>query len=137
MPNTPQQPVEIQSQLKKSGQVTLNSNGQGVLIFDPDNARQRWVIEEIVVKTNQNSTATTVPFVQLALNTVDPGTMSDGNMRGRSWNGNQETFTGSEDVGPCDFFSVIFMPPTGVSGSLLAGVICSAVLTGSKYTRRS
>lgn len=130
-------PGEIESQLKKSGQVTLNAAGQGVLIFDPDNARQRWEITQVVVKTNQNSTATTVPFVQLALNTVDAGSMSDGNMRGQSWNGNQETFTGLENVGPCDFFTVIFTPPTGVAGAPLAGVICSAVVTGSKFTRRT
>lgn len=128
---------EVEAQLKKSGQVTLNSQGQGVLTFDPDNARQRWEITEIVVKTNQSATATTVPFVQLALNTVNITTMSDGNMRGRTWNGNQETFTGLEHVGPCDFFSVIFMPPVGASGAALAGVICSVVLTGSKFTRRS
>lgn len=130
-------PGEIETQLKKSGQVTLDANGRGVLTFDPDNARQRWEIEQVVVKTNQSSTATTVPFVQLALNTVDPTTLSDGNMRGQSWNGNQETFTGTEHVGPCDFFSVMFVPPTGVSGASLAGVICSAVVTGSKFTRRS
>lgn len=130
-------PGEIESQLKKSGQVTLDANGRGILIFDPDNARQRWEVTEVVVKTNQNAAATTVPFVQLALNTVDVTTMSDGNARGRSWNGNQETFTGMEDVGPCDSFAVIFMPPVGVSGTLITGVICSAVVTGTKFTRRS
>jgi len=127
---------EVESLLKKSGQVTLDSGGHGVLTFDPDNAHQRWEIEQIVVKTNQSATASTVPFVQLAINTTDVTTMSDGNMRGRSWNGNQETFTGTENIGPCDYFSVIFMPAPGSNGAALAGVIASAVVTGSKYTRR-
>lgn len=127
---------EIEGLLKKSGQITLDANGNGVLIFDPDHANQRWEITQVVVKTNQNANASVVPFVQLALNTTDVTTMSDGNARGRSWNGNTETFTGTEHVGPCDFFSVIFMAPPGQSGASLSGVIGSAVVTGTKYTRR-
>jgi hypothetical protein len=133
----PARPGEIAGRLTKSGQVTLNSAGIGVLTFDPDNAHQRWEIEQVVVKTNQAATAANVPFVQLAVNTTDPTTMSDGNMRGRSWNGNSETFTGTEHIGPADYFSVMFMPAAGASGAPLAGVIASAVITGTKYTRRS
>lgn len=129
--------TELEGQLRKSGSVTLDASGNGVVIFDPDNAWQRWVITEVVVSTNQSSTATLVPLVTLALNTVAQSTMSAGNARGQSWNGNQETFTGQQPVGPCDFFSVIFSAPQGQSGTGLAGVICSAVLTGSKYTRRA
>jgi hypothetical protein len=129
--------VEIQGQLQKAGQVTLDANGNGVLIFDPDNAWQRWEISEVVVSTNQAATATVVPLVSLALNTVAQSTMSLGNLRGQSWNGNQETFTGKQNVGPADYFSVIFSPPQGQSGTPLAGVICRAVITGSKFTRRS
>lgn len=136
MPWTPPVPVEIQSQLKKSGQVTLDAAGNGVLTFDPDNARQRWVVNEVTVTTNQSATTTIVPWVTLALNSVALSTMSQGNQRGASWNGNQESFQGSEDVGPADFFTVIFAPPAGTSGSSLAGVVCSAVVKGSKYTRR-
>jgi hypothetical protein len=124
-------------QLRKSGSVTLDANGNGVLIFDPDNAWQRWVVTQVVVSTNQAATATVVPLVTLALNTSQLSTMSQGNQRGQSWNGNQETFTGAEDVGPCDSFSVIFSPPQGQSGTPLAGVICSAVVTGQKFTRRA
>lgn len=129
--------TELQLQLRKSAQVTLDANGNGVITFDPDNAWQRWVITEVVVSTNQAATATTVPLVSLALNTVQQSTMSLGNLRGQSWNGNQETFTGQENVGPCDYFAVIFSAPQGQSGTPLAGVICNAVITGSKYTRRA
>lgn len=129
--------TEQQGQLKKSQQVTLDANGNGVIIFDPDNARQRWVVRQVVVTTNQGATATVVPVVTLAMNTAAFSTMSPGNQRGSSWNGNQMTFTGSEAVGPCDFFSVIFRPPNGQSGTPLAGVICTAVVTGDKFTRRT
>lgn len=128
--------VEIESDLKKSGQVTLNASGIGVLQFYPDHSNQRWEVDSIVVSTNQAATATTVPFVSLALNTTDPTTASAGNAQGSTWNGNSETFTGKIKVGECDFLAVIFTPPTGASGTPLSGVIGSAVLTGTKYSRR-
>ena len=127
---------EITGELKKSGQVTLDSNGNGILFFDPDHANQRWEINSIVVATNQAATATTVPVVTLALNTTALSTLSAGNQRGATWNGNKETFTGTMHVGPCDFLSVIFAPPTGQSGTPLSGVIASAVVSGTKFTRR-
>lgn len=128
---------EITSALKKSGQITLDASGLGVLTFDPDHANQRWEIDFVVVSTNQPATATTVPVVTLAMNTTSFGTLSPGNHQGATWNGNQETFSGRWDVGPCDFLSVLFSPPAGASGAPLSGVIGSAVVTGTKYTRRS
>lgn len=135
--STPVGWVETAALLKKSGTVTLDANGQGVINFDPDSARQRWEVSGVVGTTDQSATATVVPFVTLALNTVTLGTMSPGNQRGTSWNGNQFSFSGRMDVGPCDFMSVIFAPPTGTSGASLAGVHASVVITGTKYTRRS
>jgi hypothetical protein len=129
--------VETSTLLKKSGTVALDANGNGVLIFDPDNARQRWEITSVIVSTNQNAIATVVPQVTLAVNTTDLGTMSPANQRGGTWNGNQDTFAGQIDIGPCDFVSVIFAPPTGTSGTPLSGVLATAILTGTKYTRRS
>lgn len=129
--------ADLVSALKKSGQVKLDANGHGVLIFDPDHANQRWEVGFVVVGTDQASTATTVPIVTLAYNTVDFNTLSAGNSQGATWNGNQETFTGKWDIGPCDFLSVLFTPPAGASGTPLAGVIGYAVVTGTKYTRRS
>lgn len=128
--------TELSGQLKKSGQVTLNANGIGVLIFAPEHANQRWEVDSVVVFTNQAATATTVPNVELALNTVDPATMSAGNSQGSTWNGNQETFSGRINVGECDFLAVLFTPPAGALGSALAGVIGSARLDGTKYSRR-
>jgi hypothetical protein len=128
--------VETQAQLKKNGYCTLNSQGQGVITFDPDSARQRWVVTTVVVKTNQAFSAGTVPTVQLALNSVTIPTMSDGNARGSSWSGNQDTWTGEVDVSSGDFLSVLFAPPAGMSGASLSGVQCTAVVTGVKYNRR-
>jgi hypothetical protein len=130
-------PVEVQGLLTKSGQVTLDSTGNGVLTFDPDNASQRWEITSVTVATNQTSLATTVPVATLAVNTVSMKTMSAGNQRGASWSGNSDTFMGKIDVGPADFFAVLFSPPQGAAGAPMAGVIASAVVTGSKFTRRS
>jgi hypothetical protein len=129
--------VETQAQLKKSGQVTLDSTGQGTIFFTPDSARQRWVVNTVIVSTNQQFNAGTVPTAQIALNSNDVTTMSDGNGRGSTWSGNQDSYTGEIDVGPCDNLSVIFAPPTGQSGTSMSGVICTAIVTGVKYTRRA
>ena len=128
---------EIPGELKRSGQVKLDVNGRGTLIFDPDHANQRWEVANVVVATDQPANAVVVPFVQLAKNTVDISTMSAGNQSGATWNGNKETFAGSWDIGPCDWLAVMFIPPTGQSGAPLSGVIASAVVSGTKYTRRS
>lgn len=132
----PEHWVETQAQLKKPGSVTLNAQGRGTVTFDPDSARQRWVVTTVLVKTNQAFSAGTVPTVTLALNANDITTMSDGNQQGQTWSGNQDTFTGEIDVGPADYLSVIFGPPTGQSGTSMAGVLCSVVVQGTKYNRR-
>jgi hypothetical protein len=128
---------EIPGDLKKSKQVTLDATGNGVIIFDPDHANQRWEITKIVVKTNQAANAVLIPNVVPAVNTTALSTMSDGNQRGSAtWSGNNDMFTGLIDLGPCDFLAIIFYPPVGQNGAGLSGVIGSAVVTGTKYTKR-
>lgn len=129
--------TETASQLKKSMSVTLDSGGKGTAEFTPDNANQRWVITSVVVRTDQDATATVVPFATLALNSGDIATMSQGNQQGTSWAGNNDQFRGGLDVGPCDNVSVLFYPPPGQSGAPLAGVTATAVVTGTRYTRRA
>jgi hypothetical protein len=131
--------VETATQLRTSDQVTLNASGQGSVSFTPDSANQRWVITSIVVSTNQAASALCVPWATLALNTTDISMMSQGNQRGTTYNGAQNTFSGAMDVGPMDFVSVLFYPPAGASSAqiaALAGVNCSVVVQGTKYTRR-
>lgn len=131
---------ETPSQLRKSGQVTLNSIGIGVLTFETDSSNQRWVITQIVINTNQPATAVVVPQCTLALNTTDITQLSQGNTRGTSWSGNNDTFGASIDVGPMDYAALLFFPPPGLTATQtapLAGVIAGATITGVKYTRRS
>lgn len=131
--------TEVQAILSKSDRVTLDANGNGVITFDPDNARQRWEVTSVVVSTNQNSTVTVVPVATVARNTVTVPTASLGNQAGSSWSGNQDTFQGVWHIGPCDFLSIMFYPPAGQSGAAaaLSGVICTARIMGTKYTRRT
>jgi hypothetical protein len=131
--------TETAGQLKQTGNVTLNAEGIGTVTFSPVNANQRWVVSQVVVSTNQAALAVVVPYATLALNTVDYTTLSQGFQRGTSWAGNNDNFSGSLDVGPCDFLSVLFYPPPGSSPTQvdeLAGVIATVVLTGTSYTRR-
>jgi hypothetical protein len=132
--------TEIQSQLKKTGQVKLDASGNGVLYFTPDSARQRWQVSSVIVTTSQAANATVVPQATVALNTNDLGTMSQGNNRGASWSGNQDTFQGNIDVGPCDNLTVLFNPAPGSTAGQIAqlvGVIASVVVLGDKFTRRA
>jgi hypothetical protein len=129
--------TEVSGQLHASGSVTLNAAGNGVVSFTPDSARQRWEVTSVVVSTNQAANATVVPVATVALNTSDISVLSAGNNRGQSWSGNQDTFAGLTDVGPCDNLTIGFSPAPGQSGPALAGVIASVVVTGTKYTRRA
>lgn len=129
---------EVATQLTARGSVTLDANGNGVLTFAPDHANQRWVVTTVIVATNQASTAAIVPYATGALNTTSLSQMSPGNQRGTSFDGNNDTFGGPAfDVSSGDFYSVLFYPPPGQSGSGLAGVVATAVVQGTKYSRRA
>jgi hypothetical protein len=132
--------VETASQLRNSGQVTLNANGVGTLSFTPDSANQRWVITYVTINTNQLATATVVPQCTLAMNTTDITQLSQSNSQGTSWSGNNDTFNASIDVGPMDFVSLLFAPPPGSTTAqiaTLAGIIAGVTIQGTKYTRRA
>lgn|SRR5438552_12273373 len=131
----PAQAKEIAAILKKSGTVTLTATG-GVLAFSPDHANQRWEVSSVVTSTDQAATATTIPVATLAINSPVLGLISPGNQRGATYSGNQDTFAGTIDVGPCDELDVHYTPPPGQSGIPLVGVKASVVVTGTKYTRR-
>lgn len=129
--------IEISAQLAKSGSVTLAADGTGVITLDPDNANQRWEVTNIDVSTNQAGTATTIPVVTIALDTVTVATLASYNQRGSSWSGNQDQWSGGViDVGPCNYLSICFGPVPGTSGAALAGVVAKARITGTKFTRR-
>jgi hypothetical protein len=81
-----------------------------------------------------------VPVATVAKNTAVVSQLSQGNSRGASWSGNQDVFAGETDISPADFLSVLFAPPPGATGgqiATLSGVVCSATVTGTRYTRRT
>lgn len=124
--------------LKVSGQAKLDANGNGAIYFSTPSGHQRWEVTGVVFGTNQPANATVVPVGTVALNAADISTMSPGNNLGATWSGNQDVGRGNIDVGPCDFLTVLFSPPPGSTPAqvaLLAGVICTAVISGTKFTR--
>jgi hypothetical protein len=130
--------VETAYNLRTSGSVVLDADGNGAILFDTDSGNTRWEVDNVVVSTDQAATATTIPVVNLAVNTVTADTLTDDNKRGATYSGNQDQWSGGTiDVGHCDYFSVLFSPPPGTSGAPLSGVLAKAVVTGTKYTRRS
>ncbi len=132
--------TEVEGRLVKHGTCTLDSSGNGSVLLDPENARQRWEVTSVVVSTNQAATATTVPVATVAKNTAVASQLSQGNNGGQSWSGNQDVFAGKWDISAADFLSVLFTPPPGASAgqiAALSGVICYVTVTGAKFTRRA
>jgi hypothetical protein len=127
--------VETATQLKTSGVCTLGASGLGVISVSPTSANMRWVLDSVIVTNSQPGAANPVPWATLALNTTVFSQMSQGNQRGTTISSNSCTFSGSIDVGPCDFLSVLFYPAPGTSGAGFSGVTCAAVFTGTRYTR--
>lgn len=110
--------TEIEGQLHRAGQVTLDSSGNGVLTFDPSSARERWEVRSVVVTTNQAATATVVPVATVGKNTVVASQLSQGNNRGQSWAGNQDVFDGLVDISPADYLSVLFTAAPGTASTV-------------------
>lgn len=117
---------EASGQLHKADSAIMDGTGGATLIFTTENARQRWEVTTVVVSTNQDPTVAPYPRAEVFVN--DSSSM--GNSQGATWTGNQDTFTGTTDVGPCDNLIVVFTggPP---------GATATARLGGTKYTRRS
>jgi hypothetical protein len=117
--------AEYSGDLKQAGSVVLDGSGNGTISFSAQNARQRWEVTAIVVSTSQAATATPVPVATVYVNGV-----STGNSQGATSSGNQDTFSGTVQVGPCDTLSVVF------AGGI-AGTTAFANVAGTKYTRRA
>ena len=123
--------TEVSGILKRSGMVTLDSNGNGVISLSPQNSRQRWIVTGVFVTTNQGQTAIPVPIATVSLNGVHFGrsiAISPGASISASWSGNQDTFTGNLDVGPCDQLQIIFQ-------SGIPATIGYANVRGQYFTR--
>ena len=118
--------AEVTGRLKKAGKVTLDSNGNGTVTLGPDNAWQRWDVTGIVVKTSQSATSTPVPQAEVFVN----ATTSPANSEGATSSGNNDTFNGATEVGPADNLNIVWSG--GISGS-----VATAIVTGTRYTRRA
>ena len=117
---------EVAGVLKAGGSVVLDASGSGTITLDPQNARQRWEVDSVVVKTSQAATATPVPVAEVFINAAS----SPGNSQGATSSGSQDTFSGVGNVGPCDTLSIVFT--AGIPGTT-----AFANVSGTKYTRRT
>jgi hypothetical protein len=122
----PAQVSEVSGQLRKAGSVVLDASGYGEILFDPENARQRWEVTAVVLSTSQPPAVTPIPQVSVYVNHPS----SPGNSQGSSWAGTKDTLKGLSNVGPCDFLAVVFSG--GIPGS-----VAFANIAGTKYTRTS
>lgn len=117
---------ETAGNLRAGGSVVLDGTGKGTISVNPQNARQRWEVDSVVVKTNQAQTATPVPVAEVFINSV----LSPAGSQGATWSGSQDTFSGVGDVGPCDVLNIVF---TGG----IPGITAYANVSGTRYTRRT
>ena len=124
--------TEVSGQLKQSSSIMLDANGNGAIYFTPNNSHQRWEISSVVVSTNQGPTNIPIPTAEIFINGVSFGTTivtSTGQSLGATWSGNQDSFSGKADVGPCDSLAIVF---TGG----IAGTMAFSNIRGTYYTRR-
>lgn len=116
---------EVEGNLAEYGSVVLDSNGNGTIDFDVDNAWQRWEIDTVRVSTNQPDNLTPYPIAE-----VFAGPISPGFSQGATWTGNSDTFKGTVEIDSGSELHVVF---TGGP----AGYTAYARVYGKRYTRRS
>ena len=117
--------AEREGNLSVADNVTLDSNGNGTIDFDVDNAWQRWVIDSIVVSTSQGSTQTPYPTAEVFAGPISP-VFSEG----ATWTGNQDTLAGRVELDQGSELHVVF---TGG----IPGTVATARVRGKRYTRVS
>ena len=96
--------------------VTLDGSGNGSVTFDVRSSNQRYVIEFVLVSTNQAVTQTPYPTA-----TLYEGPQQAGMADGASWTGNQDVFRGRFLIDACTDLTVVFTG--GVVGSVATAVI--------------
>ena len=98
--------------------VTLDANGNGSVTFDVRSSNQRYVIEYILVSTNQAVTQTPYPTATIY---EGPQPVAAGLADGASWTGNQDIFKGKFLIDACTDLTVAFTG--GVVGSVATAII--------------
>lgn len=107
----------------RAGSAVLDVNGNGLIVFDSDNAWQTVTVEYVVVSTDQ-AAGTSIPTVR-----VYKGEPAAANFEGGTIDGNLDTGVGRIVMGPADEIQVKFTG--GVPGSR-----ATARLSGTFVTRR-
>lgn len=105
--------------------VTLDASGNGSVTFDVRSSNQRYIVEWVVVSTNQAVTQTPYPTA-----TLYEGPQQAGMADGASWTGNQDVFHGKFVIDAGTDLTVAFTG--GVAGS-----VATAVASGVNELRSS
>lgn len=116
-----------------SGVAVIDANGCGTICFTPADG-EHLTVTRVRVRTNQDENATVVPLATIVKNTTDVAALWGNLSFGASRTGNDDTWTGITEIGPGEILSVMFYPPSVQpdEASVLAGVIASAKITGTK-----
>ncbi len=77
-------------EVSRAKQVTLDGSGNGTLNFDVGSANERWIIDAVLVSTDQAQT--TAPYPQVTV--YENGQQQAGLATGASWIGNQDVLKG-------------------------------------------
>jgi hypothetical protein len=110
-----------QGTVRRRKSVTLDSNGNGTVSFGVDwSSNHKWVINSVIVATNQSPTTAPYPTA-----TVYVGGQQVGVSEGATWTGNQDTFSGVAEM-TADDLNVAFTG--GVPGS-----VATAIIEGDSY----
>lgn len=102
--------------VRRRGSVTLDANGDGTIEFGTQHANQKWVIDSVIVSTDQDQTTAPYPQVVLYL-----GGQQAGVSEGASWLGNQDVLKGRMEMTSGDNLEVSFTG--GVAGSVATAII--------------
>lgn len=103
------------SRRRKRASVTLDANGNGQVFFDADSGNHKWVIESVLLATNQAQTTAPYPTGTLYVSGQQVG-----QSEGASWIANQDVLQGIIELGPCDTLTVQFTG--GVAGSVATAI---------------
>jgi hypothetical protein len=104
--------------VRRTGRATLDSNGNGQVMFDVPSANHRWILESVVVNVS-GAAPGLYPQVVLYVG----GVQSSGLSEGATWTGNQQTFTGRIDMDSGITLMVAFIkgPAAAMATAIIEG----------------
>ena len=96
--------AHVRKETHRSGQVTLDVNGNGTITIYPDPYWDEWIVTRVPVRTNQPAGSFPVPSANVWLN--DP--LVPDNHHGGTRDGDLDVGTGRVPVGSDDVLLVVF-----------------------------